>query len=100
MDQAFSAKHYLGDGGGDGGDGGGGGGDPYGAAADELADLLSPLVKQARTKAAPPWWAVPLWVQVRTLSWRCRESNPGPSLLCQGFSERSSLCLYSALRLM
>lgn len=24
------------------------------------------------------------------------ESNPGPSLLCQGFSERSSLCLYSA----
>ncbi len=29
-------------------------------------------------------------------SWRCRESNPGPSLFCQGFSERSSLCLYSA----
>jgi hypothetical protein len=28
--------------------------------------------------------------------WRCRESNPGPSLFCQGFSERSSLCLYSA----
>ena len=28
--------------------------------------------------------------------WRCRESNPGPSPLCQGFSERSSLCLYSA----
>jgi hypothetical protein len=34
------------------------------------------------------------------LQWRCRESNPGPSLLCQGFSERSSLCLYSALRIM
>jgi hypothetical protein len=33
-------------------------------------------------------------------SWRCRESNPGPSLLRQGFSERSSLCLYSALRIM
>ena len=28
--------------------------------------------------------------------WRCRESNPGPSSPCQGFSERSSLCLYSA----
>ena len=28
--------------------------------------------------------------------WRCRESNPGPSPPCQGFSERSSLCLYSA----
>ena len=28
--------------------------------------------------------------------WRCRESNPGPSVFCQGFSERSSLCLYSA----
>jgi hypothetical protein len=48
------------------------------------------------TTAAPPFWAVPLRVRVRTLSWRCRESNPGPSLLCQGFSERSSLCLYSA----
>ena len=27
--------------------------------------------------------------------WRCRESNPGPLSPCQGFSVRSSLCLYS-----
>lgn len=35
-------------------------------------------------------------VRVRDLWWRCRESNPGPSPPCQGFSERSSLCLCSA----
>jgi hypothetical protein len=28
--------------------------------------------------------------------WRCRESNPGPSSCCQGFSGRSPRCLYSA----
>lgn|SRR5690606_18896987 len=28
--------------------------------------------------------------------WRCRESNPGPLSPFQGFSVRSSLCLYSA----
>jgi hypothetical protein len=27
--------------------------------------------------------------------WRCRESNPGPPLLHEGFSVRSPLCLYS-----
>jgi hypothetical protein len=27
--------------------------------------------------------------------WRCRESNPGPPLLSEGFSVRSPLCLYS-----
>ena len=27
--------------------------------------------------------------------WRCRESNPGPPLLREGFSVRSPLCLYS-----
>ena len=36
--------------------------------------------------------------KVRTFNftWRCRESNPGPSTLLQGFSGRSLLCLYSA----
>ena len=29
------------------------------------------------------------------LAWRCRESNPGPLSPFQGFSVRSSLCLYS-----
>jgi hypothetical protein len=28
-------------------------------------------------------------------SWRCRESNPGPPSLHEGFSVRSPLCLYS-----
>src|ERR671926_521940 len=31
------------------------------------------------------------------LSWSCRESNPGPTAFPQGFSVRSSLCLYSDL---
>ena len=29
--------------------------------------------------------------------WSCRESNPGPTAFPQGFSVRSSLCLYSDL---
>ena len=29
------------------------------------------------------------------LRWRCRESNPGPPSLHEGFSVRSPLCLYS-----
>jgi len=36
--------------------------------------------------------------QVRDLGvgqWRCRESNPGPPSLHEGFSVRSPLCLYS-----
>src|SRR5438552_13827795 len=47
-------------------------------------------------ETAPPQ---PFWLGRRFLDhrWRCRESNPGPSANCQGFSERSSLCLYSAL---
>src|SRR5947209_14246107 len=31
------------------------------------------------------------------LWWSCRESNPGPTAFPQGFSVRSSLCLYSDL---
>src|SRR6202012_3693275 len=33
----------------------------------------------------------------RILWWSCRESNPGPTAFPQGFSVRSSLCLYSDL---
>lgn len=35
--------------------------------------------------------------QVRSLSWSCRESNPGPPPRLQGFSVCSSLCLCSDL---
>ena len=34
---------------------------------------------------------------LRILWWSCRESNPGPTAFPQGFSVRSSLCLYSDL---
>jgi hypothetical protein len=33
----------------------------------------------------------------RPFQWSCRESNPGPTAFPQGFSVRSSLCLYSDL---
>jgi len=49
---------------------------------------VKPAVQRSRPTA---WWR---WAGCRP--WRCRESNPGPSASCQGFSERSSLCLYSA----
>src|SRR5260370_41970684 len=35
--------------------------------------------------------------ELRILLWSCRESNPGPTAFPQGFSVRSSLCLYSDL---
>lgn len=34
---------------------------------------------------------------LHVLLWSCRESNPGPTAFPQGFSVRSSLCLYSDL---
>src|SRR6516162_9695201 len=36
-------------------------------------------------------------LELHVLLWSCRESNPGPTAFPQGFSVRSSLCLYSDL---
>jgi hypothetical protein len=49
---------------------------------------MCPQEKQARAKTHPD--LLILW-------WSCRESNPGPTAFPQGFSVRSSLCLYSDL---
>jgi hypothetical protein len=62
--------------------------------ADKMGDLVSgvpkmcPQEKQARAKTHPDLFI---------LRWSCRESNPGPTAFPQGFSVRSSLCLYSDL---
>ena len=83
---------------------------PQGVPSREAASLKATKLGQEPTAPWGAWGArpphmmtsrpgeVPLGTeQGRPIgSWRCRESNPGPLSLQQGFSVRSSHCLYSA----
>jgi hypothetical protein len=86
---------------------------PYRRKPEQIKQTLAALVDRVEISAdrrARPWFTFPaqrqtgpghrwpgpvghrfVWAHAK---WRCRESNPGPLSPRQGFSVRSSLCLY------